>query len=75
MAKMRKITESSELVNALKKARKAKKISQSELGGFADITVASISRLENGETDPQISTLLRLAKLLNVNIYVEDVVE
>lgn len=72
MAKMLKVNAPEDLIQALKKARKTKKISQAELGGFANITVATISRIENQETDPQISTLLRLAKLLNLNIYIED---
>lgn len=72
MSKMLKINASQDLIKALKKARKAKKISQAELGGFANITIATISRIENEETDPQISTVFRLAKLLNLNIYIQD---
>ena len=72
MPKMQKMTQISDVAKALKKARKQKKISQVELGGFANITAVAISRLENEETDPQLSTILRLAQLLNVNIYIED---
>lgn len=69
---MIKINAPEDLIKALKKTRKSKKISQAELGGFANITTATISRIENEETDPQISTVLRLAKLLNLNIYIQD---
>ncbi|MFN3455863.1 MAG: helix-turn-helix transcriptional regulator [Pseudobdellovibrio sp.] len=72
MSKMIKINAPEDLIKALKKTRKSKKISQAELGGFANITTATISRIENEETDPQISTVLRLAKLLNLNIYIQD---
>lgn len=72
MGKMLKISAPEDLIKALKKARKHKKISQAELGGFANITIATISRIENEETDPQISMVFRLAKLLNLNIYIQD---
>ena len=52
---------------------KSIKMSTSEdLGGFANLTVATISRIENLESDPQISTVFRLIKLLNLEIYIKD---
>ena len=72
MSKSIKMSTSEDLIRAIRQARKSKKISQSELGGFANLTVATISRIENHESDPQISTVFRLIKLLNLEIYIKD---
>ncbi len=72
MSKSIKMSTSEDLIRAIRQARKSKKISQSELGGFANLTVATISRIENLESDPQISTVFRLIKLLNLEIYIKD---
>lgn len=60
------------LVTAIKKQRKKRNISQTELGGFANLTTATISKIENSNSDPQLSTVFRLAKLLNLKIYIEE---
>lgn len=72
MPEKKQITDPDQLIFALKRQRKKKQITQGELGGFANLTIASISRIENSETDPQISTIFRLAKLLNIKIYIEE---
>lgn len=72
MNRIIKLNSPEELIGAIRQVRKAKKISQSELSGFSNITIAAISRIENLETDPQISTVFRLIRLLNLEIYIKD---
>lgn len=72
MGEKQQITSPEQLITALKKQRKKKQISQTELGGFADLTTATISKIENNNSDPQLSTVFRLAKLLNLKIYIEE---
>ncbi|MEN0060293.1 MAG: helix-turn-helix transcriptional regulator [Bdellovibrio sp.] len=66
------VTTSEELVSILKRQRKKKKISQAELGGFANLTTATISKIESSTSDPQLTTFMRLAQLLNLKIYIEE---
>jgi transcriptional regulator with XRE-family HTH domain len=66
-----KIKSSAQLIEALKNQRKKKKITQKELLGFADLSKAGIIKIENLQSDPKVSTILKLAKLLNVNLYYE----
>lgn len=72
MGEKHQITSPEQLIAALKKQRKTKQISQTDLGGFADLTTATISKIENNNSDPQLSTVFRLAKLLNLKIYIEE---
>lgn len=72
MGEKQQITAPEQLITALKRQRKKKQISQIELGGFANLTTTTISKIENGNSDPQLSTIFGLAKLLNLKIYIEE---
>lgn len=53
---------------ALWQARRAKGWSQRDLSARANLTQAQISRIENGEVDLQVSTLLELARSLDLEL-------
>lgn len=56
------------LTEALRQARLAKGWSQRALSARAHLTQAQISRIENGEVDLQVSTLLELARSLDLDL-------
>ncbi|OBU09653.1 helix-turn-helix domain-containing protein [Morganella psychrotolerans] len=57
------------LLSTLKAARKAKKISQTEVAARMATQKQNISRLEKGEYDPQLGTLLRYAEAIGGRLY------
>lgn len=48
--------------------RRKKKISQKELGEMLNLSQRAISRYENGETEPDIRTLIKMAEIFDVSI-------
>ncbi|HZC17942.1 MAG TPA: helix-turn-helix transcriptional regulator [Caulobacteraceae bacterium] len=56
------------LADTIRRARRAKGWSQRELGARAHIPQAQISRIENQEVDPQATTLLELARTLDLEL-------
>lgn len=52
----------------LEKLRRAKKLSTREFAYLADISHSSVGRLEAGETNPSMTTLLKLAEALTVDL-------
>lgn len=50
--------------------RKARELSTREFAYLADISHSSVGRLENGETNPSLTTLLKLAEALGVDVTV-----
>jgi transcriptional regulator with XRE-family HTH domain len=56
------------LAEAIRQARLQKGWSQRELGARAHIPQAQISRFETGSVDPQVSTLVELARTLDLNL-------
>lgn len=56
------------LTRAIRQARLVKGWSQRDLSGRAHMTQAQISRIENGEVDLQVSTLLELARSLDLDL-------
>ncbi|WPX08227.1 helix-turn-helix domain-containing protein [Anaerocellum danielii] len=52
----------------VKQLREAKGWSINQLGLYAGVTPSTIARMEKGESEPPISTLLRIAKALNVSL-------
>lgn len=56
------------LADALRQARREKGWSQRDLSARAHLTQAQISRIENGEVDLQVSTLLELARSLDMDL-------
>lgn len=56
------------LTEVMRQARLAKGWSQRDLSARAHLTQAQISRIENGEVDLQVSTLLELARSLDLDL-------
>ncbi len=53
----------------IKRFRERKKLSQKEVSISANIPQGQYSRIENGKVEPSISTLEKLAKVLEVGLY------
>ncbi|MDA9981513.1 helix-turn-helix domain-containing protein [Gammaproteobacteria bacterium] len=53
---------------ALKKARKAKKLSQTELGAKVGLPQSHVSKIESGRTDLKLSSLIELARMLDLEL-------
>ena len=53
---------------ALKTARKAKKLSQTELGTNVGLPQSHISKIESGRTDLKLSSLIELARALDLEL-------
>lgn len=51
----------------LRKFREAKKLSMQQLADIADIEKSQIARIEIGKSDPRVSTVLTIAKALEIN--------
>lgn len=56
------------LTEPIRQARLAKGWSQRDLSARAHLTQAQISRIENGEVDVQVSTLIELARSLDLDL-------
>jgi predicted transcriptional regulator len=54
-----------EIIRQLKQARHHNKLKQSELGGKLGLPQSHISRIEQGATDPRLSTVTDMARLLD----------
>ena len=61
------------ILQALIDARKNSGITQKELSQRTGITQADISKLENGNANPSVKTLKKLAKGLNMRLKIEFV--
>lgn len=62
-----------QVVRAIINARQERNITQKELAEITGITQADISRLENGNANPSLNTLKRLAEGLGMTVKVEFV--
>ena len=58
---------SSELGRRIKEARKAAKLSQTELANLLEKTLRTIQKYESGEIEPSIATINTIARKLNVS--------
>jgi transcriptional regulator with XRE-family HTH domain len=56
------------IFEALKSAREAKQLSQRAFGAKAGVPQSHISKIESGAVDPQLSTLIELARLLDLEL-------
>lgn len=56
----------------LQKLRKKKKITQVELAEYAGLSRAGIVKVESGESDIKLSTLIRVANLLGVDLLLKE---
>ncbi len=56
------------LAERIKQIRASKMLSQKEVIAAIDMGAAQYSRIENGKTDPSVSTLKKIAKALGVTL-------
>lgn len=56
------------LGEAIKQARKERKLTQSQLGELVGVKKAQISKIENNLTDARFDTILKVFKALNAKI-------
>jgi transcriptional regulator with XRE-family HTH domain len=56
------------IFEALKSAREAKQLSQRAFGAKAGVPQSHISKIESGAVDPQLSTVIELARLLDLEL-------
>jgi transcriptional regulator with XRE-family HTH domain len=61
-----------EIVGKLMAARDRKKLSQRDLSKMTGVAQKTISRIENGKDVPELSTLLKLARALDLEIKIVD---
>lgn len=59
------------LSETLKELRKQQGVSQEELSQFAGISRQTLSEIERGKADMQISTLFKVLKLLGCELVIE----
>lgn len=59
---------SEEIINALKKGRKAKGLSQRELSARTGVPQSHISKIESGSADIRLSSLTELARALDLEV-------
>jgi transcriptional regulator with XRE-family HTH domain len=57
-----------EIIGSLKAARKAKGLSQRDLSARAGVPQSHISRIESGKVNLQLSSLIQLARLLDLEV-------
>ena len=55
-------------MNRLKEYRSKANMTQRELAAIADLTLITISNIENNRTEPKISTAIAISKALNVGL-------
>jgi len=60
-----------QVVRAIIEARKSQHLTQQELAERTGINRSDISKLENGNANPSLNTLRRLAEGLNMNMKIE----
>lgn len=60
-----------QIIRSMIEARRTKNISQKELSDLTGITQSDISRIENGNANPSIRTLQRLANGLGMKLKLE----
>lgn len=60
-----------DIMNRLNEIRDARNLSLRELAKATGISKAQLNRIENGQSDPTLKTMCRIAKALNMKI--EDI--
>ena len=64
----RKRTSMTQLTEELEKARKASGLSQEALATQAGLSRMTVQRIESGQIDPRLSTLLEMARVLGLEL-------
>ena len=62
------MNESEKLGENLKRIRTAKGISQGQIGRILEVDKSFISNIENGKTNPTLSTIAKIAKAVGVSV-------
>jgi len=62
------MNESEKLGKNLKRIRTSKNISQGEIGRRLEVDKSFISNIENGKTNPTLSTIAKIAKAVGVSV-------
>ena len=62
------LNESKRLGNNLKKIRTAKGITQGDISRTLEVGRGYVSNIENGKTNPTLSTIAKLAKAIGVSV-------
>lgn len=62
------MNESEKLGENLKRIRTAKGISQGEISRILEVDKSFISNIENGKTNPTLSTIAKIAKAVGVSV-------
>jgi DNA-binding XRE family transcriptional regulator len=55
-----------DIMNGLRQLREQHMMTQREVALSADVTVTTLSRIENGKVKPSLSTIRNLAKVFNI---------
>ena len=58
-------------VKSLRSRRKDLGLSQSDLAGLCGLSTEGLSKIERGDSEPKLATVLRLIKLLGGALYVQ----
>ncbi len=62
------MNESEKLGKNLKRIRLSKGISQGQIGRILEVDKSFISNIENGKTNPTLSTIAKIAKAIGVSV-------
>lgn len=65
---MEKIQTIEEFAKLVRERRKSMHLTQSELAGLCGITTEGLSKIERGDAEPKLGTVIKLVKLLNGNV-------
>ncbi len=65
---MEKIQTIEEFAKLIRERRKSLHLTQSELAGLCGITTEGLSKIERGDAEPKLGTVIKLVKLLNGNV-------
>ncbi len=57
-----------EITQIIKARRKELQLNQSELAGLAGLSIEGLSKIERGDAQPKLTTVLKLIRLLGGNI-------
>lgn len=60
-----------EFAKVLRARRKELKVTQKKLADYCNLSHNGISRIELGQSDPQLSTLLKMSRLLGYKVTLE----
>lgn len=71
MKQQKKIMSQDDLILVIKEMRQMQKVTQEQIAEFSGLHRNGISKLERGESDPKLSTLLNILSLLGARLIVE----